>query len=282
MRVSSAGWLYDSLEQTRKAARWTAEVSHNHSEGIKGAEATASAIFLARTGSSKGEIRDYIISEFCYDLSRTCDEIRPEYFHIEICQKTVPEAITAFLEGEDFEDVIRTAVSLGGDCDTLTCIAGSIAEAFYGVPEELKIECRNRLPEDMLEVLDRFTEQIAPAEDGSFHDPFLDGNDLIENAIDAYHKDPGKENLIAVLDAIRIRMHADGHFILPVLADEEDDRRFMFRSIQLDDGRTMHAVFTSQEEFEKGAPSKVISHFIDATLKAVLGMEEIDGFIINP
>ena len=98
----------------------------------------ASAIYLARTGSTKAEIKAYIEENFHYDLSRTCDEIRPGYCHVESCQETVPEAITAFLEGESFEDVIRTAVSLGGDCDTLTCIAGSMAEAFYGVPEELK------------------------------------------------------------------------------------------------------------------------------------------------
>ena len=156
MRVSSAGWLYDTLEATRHAARLTADVTHNHPEGIKGAEATASAIFLARSGSSKDAIKAYIIREFGYDLSRTCDEIRPAYHHVESCQQTVPEAITAFLEGADFEDVIRTAVSLGGDCDTLTCIAGSIAEAFYGVPAALIDECRIRLPEDMLEVIDRF------------------------------------------------------------------------------------------------------------------------------
>ena len=156
MRVSSAGWLYETLDETRRIARLTAEVTHNHPEGIKGAEAAASAIYLARTGSSKEKIRDYIIREFRYDLSRTCDEIRPSYHHVETCQQTVPEAITAFMEGKDFEDVIRTAVSLGGDCDTLTCIAGGMAEAFYGVPEELKAECRKRLPKDMLAVLDRF------------------------------------------------------------------------------------------------------------------------------
>ena len=158
MRVSSAGWLYDTLEETRHTARLTAEVTHNHPEGIKGAEAAASAIYLAHSGSSKEEIRDYIIREFGYDLSRTCDQIRPSYRHVETCQKTVPEAITAFLEGTDFEDVIRTAVSLGGDCDTLTCIAGGMAEAMYGVPEEIEAEGRKRLPEDMLAVLDRFAE----------------------------------------------------------------------------------------------------------------------------
>ena len=156
MRVSSVGWLYETLEETRRVARLTAEVTHNHSEGIKGAEATASAIFLARTGGGKEEIREYVVREFGYDLSRTCDEIRPAYRHVESCQQTVPEALTAFLEGADFKDVIRTAVSLGGDCDTLTCIAGSIAEAFYGVPEELIAACRARLPEEMVAVLDRF------------------------------------------------------------------------------------------------------------------------------
>ena len=161
MRVSSAGWLYDTLEETRKYARLSAEVTHNHPEGVKGAESVAGAIFLARTGASKEEIRAYIISEFGYDLSRTCDEIRPEYCHVESCQKTVPEAITAFLEGNDFEDVIRTAVSLGGDCDTLTCIAGSMAEAFYGVPEDMKKECRVRIGSDMRDVLDRFLEMTA-------------------------------------------------------------------------------------------------------------------------
>lgn len=171
MRVSSAGWLYPTLDETRYAARLTAEVTHNHPEGIKGAEATASAIFLARTGKSKDKIQDYIVSEFGYDLSRTCDEIRPTYHHVESCQKTVPEAITAFLEGTDFEDVIRTAVSLGGDCDTLTCIAGSIAEAFYGIPEEMMEECRKRMPNEMLGVLNRFEQAVH-----SFLDPFLEGN----------------------------------------------------------------------------------------------------------
>ena len=156
MRVSSVAWLYNDIETVRSMARLSAEVSHNHPEGIKGAEATASAIFLARTRSTKEEIKAYIEDNFGYDLSRSCDEIRPNYHHIETCQETVPEAITAFLDGESFEDVIRTAVSLGGDCDTLTCIAGSIAEGFYGVPEELKQECRKRLPEELKVVLDRF------------------------------------------------------------------------------------------------------------------------------
>ena len=156
MRVSAVAWLYNDIDTVRRMARLSAEVTHNHPEGIKGAEATAAAIFLGKTGHSKAEIKAYIEAEFHYDLSRTCNEIRPIYHHVESCQETVPEAITAFLEGESFEDVIRTAVSLGGDCDTLTCIAGSIAEGFYGVPEELKRACLKRLSEDLKECLSRF------------------------------------------------------------------------------------------------------------------------------
>ena len=156
MRVSSAAWLFDDLDTVRKMARLSAEVTHNHPEGIKGAESTAAAIYLARTGKTKEEIKEYIINEFGYDLSRTCDEIRPIYYHVESCMGTVPEAITAFLEGDSFEDVIRTAVSLGGDCDTLTAIAGSIAEGFYGVPEDLKKECDFRLTKGLKDVVDRF------------------------------------------------------------------------------------------------------------------------------
>ena len=156
MRVSSVGWLYDDFNTVRRMAKLSAEVTHDHPEGIKGAEAVACAIFLARTGYTKEEIKEYTEALFEYDLDRTCDQIRPGYYHKESCQETVPEAIIAFLESNDFEDAIRNAVSLGGDCDTLACITGSIAEAFYGVPEELKRECLERLPADLEAILLRF------------------------------------------------------------------------------------------------------------------------------
>lgn len=159
MRVSCVAWLCDDLESVRQMAHLTASVTHNHPEGFKGAEATASAIFLARTGSTKAEIKTYIEQEFGYDLSRTCDEIRPDYRMDETCQGSVPEAIIAFLEGADFEDVLRTAVSLGGDSDTIAAIAGSIAEGFYGVPGELKKECMERLTPDLREILRQFCER---------------------------------------------------------------------------------------------------------------------------
>ncbi len=156
MRVSSAGWLFDDLETTRHMAALTAEVSHNHPEGIKGAESTAAAIFLSRTGSSKAEIKKYIIREFGYDLSRSCAELRTTNRHDETCQVTMPLVFAASLESTDFEDAVRNAVSLGGDTDTIACITGSIAEAFYGVPEKIAAKGKKRLPEDMLAVLERF------------------------------------------------------------------------------------------------------------------------------
>ena len=170
MRVSSAGWLYPSMERTREVARYTAEVTHNHPEGIKGAEATASCIFLARNGATKAEIKKYVEEEFGYNLDRTLADIRPDYHHVESCQETVPEAIIAFLEAEDFEDAIRNAVSLGGDTDTLGAITGSIAEAYYDVPDVLKAECRKRIDNHMLEILDLFDKRIGRNMTASVHD----------------------------------------------------------------------------------------------------------------
>ena len=160
MRVAAAGWLFDTLDKTLEMAKVTAEVTHDHPEGIKGAQATAAAIFLARTGHSKPEIRQYVEQTFGYDLSRTCDEIRPGYHHVETCQQTVPEAIIAFLESTGFEDALRNAVSLGGDSDTLACITGGIAEAFYGMSSELQQETLKRLPEEMRAAYELFRQNL--------------------------------------------------------------------------------------------------------------------------
>ena len=156
MRVSPAAWLAEDMTEALHLAQLTAEVTHDHPEGIRGAQAAAAAIFLARMGHDKAEIKAYVEREFGYDLSRSCDEIRPTYHHVESCQETVPQAITAFLESTGFEDALRTAVSLGGDSDTLAAITGSIAEAFYGVPENLKQECRQRLTPELAGILEKF------------------------------------------------------------------------------------------------------------------------------
>jgi ADP-ribosylglycohydrolase len=157
MRTSAIGFFYNSEADVLSAARKFAEVTHNHPEGIKGAQATAFAIFLARQGCSKEEIRKDITNSFHYGLTRALDEIRPKYVFDESCQGTVPQAITAFLESENFEDAVRKAVSLGGDADTLGCITGSIAEAYYGqVPPEIVAETVKRLPEEFLKIIDKF------------------------------------------------------------------------------------------------------------------------------
>ena len=156
MRVSAAGWLYRTLGETLRAARLTAEVTHDHPEGIKGAQAVAAAIFLARAGAEKERIAGFVSKTFGYDLDRTLDEIRPGYGFYEICQRSVPEAVIAFLEGDSYEDVIRKAVSLGGDSDTIACMAGSIAEAYFGMPEELKEEALSRLDPPMRDIVHEF------------------------------------------------------------------------------------------------------------------------------
>ena len=157
MRISPVGFAFDTLEEVLTKAKQYTEVTHNHPEGIKGAQATASAIFLGRTGKTKGEIRDFIGTSFGYNLSRTLDEIRPTYGFDESCQGTVPQAIQSFLESEDFEDAIRNAISLGGDSDTLACITGGIAQAFYGgVPEAIARKVMEILDQDLRDVTSEF------------------------------------------------------------------------------------------------------------------------------
>jgi ADP-ribosylglycohydrolase len=162
MRVSPVGWAFDTLEETLEAAKLSAEVTHNHPEGIKGAQATAACIFMARTGKSKHEIKEYIEQTFGYNLSRTCDEIRPDYQFDVTCQGSVPESLIAFLESTDFENAIRLAVSLGGDADTMGAITGGIAEAFYdGVPEHIRKEVLKRLPNEFIVVMQKFYQKFV-------------------------------------------------------------------------------------------------------------------------
>lgn len=156
MRVSSAGWLYETLEETLHAARLSAEVTHNHPEGIKGAQATAAAVFLARTGKSKEEIRDYITEEFGYDLDKTMDDIVSKGHGEEICQVSVPQALVCFLLSDSFIDTIRRSVSIGGDSDTIACIAGGIAEAFYGMDDEYQKIVYDRIDDTLEEILSLF------------------------------------------------------------------------------------------------------------------------------
>jgi len=161
MRISPVGFAFDTLDEVLSNARDFTAVTHNHPEGIKGAQSVAAAIFLARTGSSREEIKAYVEGTFGYDLSPTCDEIRPDYEFNESCQDTVPQAFAAFLEATDFEDAMRNGISLGGDSDTLACITGGMAQAFFGpVPAKISKRVLELLDEDLrrvaLEFVDRF------------------------------------------------------------------------------------------------------------------------------
>jgi ADP-ribosylglycohydrolase len=160
MRVSPIGFAFDSVDEVLYEAKKSAEVTHNHKEGIKGAQATALAIYLARINESKEHIKHEIIERFTYDLDRTLDDIRPAYYCKISCQESVPESILAFIESENFEGAVRNAISLGGDADTMACIAGGIAQAFYKeIPEGIILEARSRLPDEFLEIIDKFNDK---------------------------------------------------------------------------------------------------------------------------
>lgn len=296
MRVSAVGWLYDSLENTRTVAKATANVTHNHPEGIKGAEATASAIFMARNGSSKEEIKKYIENEFHYDLNRTLDEIRPSYHMDETCQKTVPEAIIAFFEATDFEDAIRNAVSLGGDTDTLGAITGSIAEAYYGIPEWLMTECRKRINKDMRVVLDDFNDALSNQDD------FPYSNKMIEDAIDQYYVQNNKDGMLAFMKTLLISIEQGGELVVPYITTHSILSEEQLNSINIGDAFTLNhdvklkletvkdvkgnewmGVFTSTNEMHKGSSGNVqINQSILSILKSVLDLEEVNGIVINP
>ena len=160
MRVSPAGFSAATILEAEKIAKYVTEVTHNHEEGIKGAQATAAAVFMAKHGSGKNEICEYIVREY-YPLHFTIDEIRTSYRFNETCQETVPQAITCFLESSSFEDAIRTAISLGGDSDTIAAITGGIAEAFYGVPAEIEEKALAYLDRDLRTIYDEWESFIA-------------------------------------------------------------------------------------------------------------------------
>lgn len=156
MRVSPVGYAFETVNEVLAEAKICAEVTHDHPEGIKGAQAVASAVFLAHNGSDKPEIQQFIQEKFGYDLSETIDEIRSRYFFDVSCQGSVPPAITAFLEGDNFEDAIRKAISIGGDSDTIACITGAIAGAFWGVPDDIEIQAIGYLDTRLVGVTDEF------------------------------------------------------------------------------------------------------------------------------
>jgi ADP-ribosylglycohydrolase len=158
MRVSPVGWYANSLDDAMAEAQKSAEVTHNHPEGIKGAKSVAAAVYMARNGKNKNDIKAFITETFGYNLDRKIDDIRPKYEFDVSCQGSVPEAIIAFLESTDFENAIRLAVSLGGDSDTIACITGGIAEAFYqDIPEYIRENVLNILPKQLISIIEQFS-----------------------------------------------------------------------------------------------------------------------------
>ncbi|MBR3031814.1 MAG: ADP-ribosylglycohydrolase family protein [Clostridiales bacterium] len=317
MRVSAAGWLYDTIERTREVARATAEVSHNHPEGIKGAECTAAVIFMARKGFSKLLIAEYVLMEFRYDFMETVDEMRKRHAHVETCMDSLPKAIRSFIEGESYEDVVRNAVSLGGDTDTLAAIAGAMAEAFYGVPRGLKHECRERIPKDMLAVLKRFRKiarEVVSTDaagdgpgDGGEADGMTVGNkELIRKYETFIHvEDPeeaAKGKLAFIMELFEQMKkgttvptpfldvnHAffDGIDPEKIVEGEtfqlKKEARLRLDKLEGPDGKHWFPIFLSEEERAKGKTPNVIMHVpIRNIVQCAIDNPSVEGVVVNP
>ena len=276
MRVSAVGWIYrDNLEKARAVAKATAMPTHNHPEGVKGAEAVTSAIWLALNGKNKAQIKEYIQNEFSYNLERSLDEIRPEYTMDATCPGSVPEAIIAFLEGSGFEDVIRGAISIGGDSDTIAAIAGGIAEAFYGIPANITKEVRNRLTVEQNRVVDAFeifrkgqkaeaVVQIRKVADWNL----LGMNHNIEINLDIFRNSPTENNLQNVLGALHYNLDWGKFFVIGRF-EEEEGREWIATATS---ARYIHEEYLQTGEF---IPMKML--FSD-----VLSHDASEGIVINP
>lgn len=299
MRVSAVGWLYDSLERTREVARATAEVTHNHPEGIKGAECTAAVMYLARTGATKEEINDYVIKEFGYDYSETLDEMRKRHEHVESCMDSLPKALRSFFDGDSYEDVVRNAVSLGGDTDTLAAIAGAMAEAMYGMPVEILVTGKDYLPDDMIEILGRFDKAIGRSVDRT--NPY-ENNKYIKMAADMVRKSGEKEAFLVLLDVLRVRLTEEGEAPTPmvdkngvmnaidlsslVMGKEfklEEDLRLTIDKIKDSDGNIWVPLYTDNDEIDKGnTPNIRVNMAIEVLLDEAVRYEESKGLVVNP
>lgn len=301
MRVSAVGWLYDSIERTREVARATAEVTHNHPEGIKGAECTAAVMFLARTGASKEEIKAYVAKEFGYDISETLDRMRERHAHIETCQDSLPKALRSFFDGESYEDVVRNAVSLGGDTDTIAAIAGAMAEALYGMPVLIMAEGKTFIPEDMQEVLKRFDKILGrgtPHEDASRYER----NTYIKRAVNLLRESGDKEAYARLLDTILQRIREDGEAPTPMVDKNyvmdaidfeamtvgesfslDQDLRLTIDKMQDAQGKIWTPLYTDEDEMNKGNTTNLrINLSILSIIREAYYYEESMGLVINP
>ncbi len=317
MRVSSVGWLYTKLEETVRIAALTAEVSHDHPEGIRGAEAVAAAIYLARCGTEKQGIKRFIEQAYGYDLDTTLDEIRPTYRFDVSCQGSVPQAIRAFLEGSDYESTVRLAVSIGGDSDTIACIAGSIAEACYGIPEAMEAEGLRRLRQQSEELYaqvvemrqfcrERVGEPEDRMQDALRVSPYTTGYPAVEAAMENYGLPGGEQNVIPILSALIKAMDEGMEIILPVIfpegfcgkelsepeggnavsgemqLHEKAEMPVQIQHLDAGDGKYWLPVFTNQQEIEKGEPTSMLPQLLRQTLEEAQKWENCAGVVINP
>lgn len=300
MRVSAAGWLYRTLDETLHAAELTAAVTHNHPEGIKGAQAIAAAIFLVRAGVGNETLRTYLSRAFGYDLYRTLDQIRPSYRMGATCQESVPEAILCFLAGKGYVDVLRKAVSLGGDTDTIAAMAGSIAEARYGIPEQLEKDGMDRLTPSLRSQVVRFRSfyrsHSGPPEDGwqktVYGDPDAELKKLsfLQQAVsDFYIKSGnGKTSPDGVLDAILDLVEQDAIVIVPTDRDPkfrgsgDEDRTVQLVCITDSEGNVLLPVFTSRQAVEAGHHPYLITDRLENCLETASDAAQVNGLIIDP
>ena len=299
MRVSPAGWLYRTLPETLHAAELTAKVTHNHPEGIKGAQAVAAAIFLARLRLPKDDIRAYISRKFGYDLTRTLKEIRPDYHMDETCQGSVPEAITAFLESQGFVDCIRKAVSLGGDSDTIAAIAGSIAEAYYGIPEQMEKEAFSRLTPDLLKTVGDFRafylnnsgRPLPGWEEDVYYNPdeILKPLKNLEFAISEFYikSGSGRSEPQAVLDELKYQLKQDAQILIPVQAPSQslkyssNSDGVQVQCITDNEGKLLLPMFTSKTQLSN-QNFYCMTDSLRNILETVRDADNLYGAVLNP
>ena len=314
MRVSPVGWLYQTLEDTLHVAALTAEVTHNHPEGIKGAQAIAASVFLARAGASKEEIFVYAMKFYGEKMVRTLEEIRPGYEFDVSCQGSVPEAIIAFYESQSYEDAIRKAVSIGGDSDTIACMAGAIAEAFYGMPGKLKRKALQILDPYCADIVRQFR-QFCSEHDRTIREGWreeitpkdpcesLKSNWAIEALLDRIYQEREKGikdiNLLPFFSILHYCISVGGEFIVPIEiksgfpADlskvqpgdtytSEEETTFVLRYIIGDDNNEALPVFTSESELEKGDPTSSMTLPMEQCMQIALDTDNLEGMVINP
>ena len=313
MRVSAAGWLYDSIERTREVARATANVTHNHPEGIKGAECTAAVIWLARLGVPKDKIRYYVIKEFGYDFSESLEEMRARHRMDESCMDALPKALRSFFDGESTEDVIRNAVSLGGDTDTIAAIAGSMAEAFYGMPILYRGEVLARVEDDMRDVLKAFDkaqrvceENVMSWADPDEEDEFIDNLPVIaayEKFYDESDERKKSDLFIEFMNALFARVADLGTVPAPFVDVNGDFFSQMdLEKLRVGDGFTIKnpvslkldtmkdpegdvwiPLFFNNDQISSGETGNIISTVkILDILQMGLNRDDVQGVVINP